>query len=593
LFHDKELAGVTDINNISVFLAKYLKDVIESVVYSGFRKITDFSVTATDPITGQVKLSASKWLDYGDYINILEPQSINIIDNLGTWGEGQIAHATLPRISIISLKYATRESTSENRYFIDVSVTPTQYQMAVNTRIEDYFNITVIHGTPASYPMAPSVPEGYCKIAEVKVRAASSNILQTDITKSDINSALEVSALKALIDGTITNIGNLTNLSTTAKDNLVNAVNELFSNVSNSKNLIASAITDMGQQASGSDTFANLALKIRDISDDASAVISEVLATKTFYQGGVKRTGTMPNKGAVFITPNTESQAIPEGYHNGSGYVTGDPDLISSNIKSGKNIFGVIGNTNVIDTLDASAVAENILSTKTAFVKGEKITGTMPNRGAISQSLAINGSYTVPAGYHDGTGKITQSVPTKGAQTYTPGTTNQTIAANQYLTGIQTILGDADLIAGNIKSGVNIFGVAGTLAWEPTLAVGDGYILQANTNRSFSNTSYEKKKEIEINYGGQITVYFEYGVVGNNGTCYARVYKNDIAVGTEKSYYISTGTSVTQVWSENFTVNKGDLIQLYAKKSGINTSFVANFKIGISGVGLFGDVNLN
>ena len=56
---------------------------------------------------------------------------------------------------------------------------------------------------------------------------------------------------------------------------------------------------------------------------------------------------------------------------------------------------------------------------------------------------------------------LTGTMPTQGAQTITPGTTAKTIAAGRYLTGKQTIQGDADLVAGNIKNGVNIFGVAG------------------------------------------------------------------------------------------------------------------------------------
>ena len=52
---------------------------------------------------------------------------------------------------------------------------------------------------------------------------------------------------------------------------------------------------------------------------------------------------------------------------------------------------------------------------------------------------------------------------TKGATTYTPTTTNQTISAGTYLTGAQTIKGDSNLVASNIKSGVSIFGVNGTL----------------------------------------------------------------------------------------------------------------------------------
>ena len=52
--------------------------------------------------------------------------------------------------------------------------------------------------------------------------------------------------------------------------------------------------------------------------------------------------------------------------------------------------------------------------------------------------------------------------PRKVARTYTPGTSNQTIAAGQWLAGSQIILGDANLISSNIKDGVSIFGVYGT-----------------------------------------------------------------------------------------------------------------------------------
>lgn len=74
---------------------------------------------------------------------------------------------------------------------------------------------------------------------------------------------------------------------------------------------------------------------------------------------------------------------------------------------------------------------------------------------------------TPDTGY-DGLSSVTVGAisPTKAAQTYTPGTTNQTIAAGRWLTGAQTIKGDANLVAGNIKSGVSIFGVTGTYEGE-------------------------------------------------------------------------------------------------------------------------------
>ena len=83
-----------------------------------------------------------------------------------------------------------------------------------------------------------------------------------------------------------------------------------------------------------------------------------------------------------------------------------------------------------VDTTDATATAGDILSGKTAYVNEQKVTGT---------------------------------IPSKAATTYTPKTTAQTIASGQYLRGVQTIQGSTNLKAVNIKKGVNIFGVVGTV----------------------------------------------------------------------------------------------------------------------------------
>lgn len=58
---------------------------------------------------------------------------------------------------------------------------------------------------------------------------------------------------------------------------------------------------------------------------------------------------------------------------------------------------------------------------------------------------------------------VGSGITKKAAATYTPGMSNQTIGANQYLSGAQTIKGDSNLVAGNIRSGVSIFGVTGTV----------------------------------------------------------------------------------------------------------------------------------
>ena len=84
----------------------------------------------------------------------------------------------------------------------------------------------------------------------------------------------------------------------------------------------------------------------------------------------------------------------------------------------------------------------------------------------VSPSIAAQ-KITPDSGY-DGLSEVTVNAisPTKGAQTYTPTTTNQTISSGRWLTGAQTIKGDANLVASNIKSGVSIFGVSGNYSGQ-------------------------------------------------------------------------------------------------------------------------------
>ena len=88
------------------------------------------------------------------------------------------------------------------------------------------------------------------------------------------------------------------------------------------------------------------------------------------------------------------------------------------------------------NTQDATASDAEILKGKTAYVKSTKKTGTMPNNGAVSGKISTKaGQYTVPQGYHDGSGKVS-------------------IDETEH----------AKLIPGNIREGVTILGVKGTMS---------------------------------------------------------------------------------------------------------------------------------
>jgi len=117
-----------------------------------------------------------------------------------------------------------------------------------------------------------------------------------------------------------------------------------------------------GTTATGTSTFD------ADTSD-ATATVAEVLLSKTFYKGGNKLTGTMPNRGAASGTISTldGSYTIQNGYHDGSGVVTIDSTeqakLVAENIREGVTVLGVTGTMSGSE--DVSAQSKTVTPTKT------------------------------------------------------------------------------------------------------------------------------------------------------------------------------------------------------------------------------------
>ena len=124
-------------------------------------------------------------------------------------------------------------------------------------------------------------------------------------------------------------------------------------------------------------------------------------------------------------------------------------DLTSDTVEAGKLLYGytahgrdgeaVTGScTFDADTSDATAVAGEILATKTAYVNGSKVTGNMPNRGAVTGYISSKSTpYTIQNGYHDGSGTVDIDSTSK-----------------------------TNLVEGNIREGVEILGITGTYAGE-------------------------------------------------------------------------------------------------------------------------------
>ena len=157
--------------------------------------------------------------------------------------------------------------------------------------------------------------------------------------------------------------------------------------------------------------------------------------------------------------------------------LTGD-DVTSSDVLTGKKFHlpsGAQGTGTCAydaDTSDATAVAAEILSGKTAYKNGGKLTGTMVNNGAVTGTITTKaGEYTVPQGYHDGSGKVSIA------------------SADQ-----------AKLIPNNIREGITILGVEGTMSGS------EGMSAQAKTVTPSTTSQVVMPDSPDYNCLSQVTV---------------------------------------------------------------------------------------
>ena len=123
------------------------------------------------------------------------------------------------------------------------------------------------------------------------------------------------------------------------------------------------------------------------------------------------------------------------------------------------------------DTSDATATDSEILATKTAYVNGNKITGSMTNRGSVSGTISTKaGSYTIQQGYHDGGGSVSIS------------STEQ-----------------AKIIAGNIKSGITILGVTGNYSGEAVTAQAKTVSPTTSQQTILPDAGYDYLSQVTVN----------------------------------------------------------------------------------------------
>lgn len=171
---------------------------------------------------------------------------------------------------------------------------------------------------------------------------------------------------------------------------------------------------------------------------DATATSDDIMPGKTAYANGQKITGSMiANTGDIqlsnpsIVNDRLKSPTIPDGLYKNATVSFGH-NLYPESIKAGIDIYGVRGTY----TNDANAVASDILSGKTAYARGSKITGNIST---------YSGERSISAPTISGNNLITPTI------------------SNGYYNNARLSFPKGNLSPENIKKGVNIFGVTGSM----------------------------------------------------------------------------------------------------------------------------------
>ena len=260
---------------------------------------------------------------------------------------------------------------------------------------------------------------------------------------------------------------------------------------------------------------------------NANATSAVVLTGYTCYVDDQLIVGSMPVQTLNQKLGAGGSVTIPAGYYDG--------------------VSSVISTSTLAEETAATAASSHILTGYTGWSNGGWIAGSMANWGNTGATLAANGVYWIPAGWHAGAGVVNQSLAVHGGGTYTPTTGDQVICwAGWYAAGNIVVLGSSNLAASNIRNGVSIFGVWGTCSgWiDSDLWVWDGtnyannwgvcgiWGVAGDSKSSYGSIfaySYTDLTQCRIAFftnGQYNSLYFDWELTtGNNGYSYIWIYR--------------------------------------------------------------------
>ena len=292
-------------------------------------------------------------------------------------------------------------------------------------------------------------------------------------------------------------------------------------------------------------SYTNPEATITPFYSDGWVTESTTVATSVYVEG----TYQLP----TITFPTSTSSSATSGYTSKATVSRSTSDQYI-NIPAGYNGSGVY--YKVSGVANGSATGPSSLSGTSATVSTGTNTLTLTKTG-VTTTPTVTAGYVSSATASTATVALTASVTTKAAATITPGTTNQTIASGTYLTGTQTILGDSNLTAANIKKNVSIFGVTGTYEGSG----GASNIIEGTFKYS---TTTAAAQSITLNYNGSGYPIACFIVLDEDDGVLNSTYTNTVARYSIAQYFMTkTYMDETPTYTTSGKANMGAVATVY------------------------------